>query len=56
MDPRQGDISEAAGLLDRYLHATLAVIDDAGHAIMQQPELFAALFVDWLDRTRPQDE
>lgn len=45
--------TDAAGLLDRYPHATLAVIEDAGHALMhERPELLAALLADWLDRAR----
>jgi pimeloyl-ACP methyl ester carboxylesterase len=44
----------AAELLESYPHATLAVIEDAGHALMhERPELLAALFGDWLDRARP---
>ena len=46
--------SDAAGLLERYPHATLAVVDGAGHALMhERPELLASLVADWLDRTRP---
>jgi pimeloyl-ACP methyl ester carboxylesterase len=46
--------ADATDLLDRYPHATLAVIEDAGHALMhERPELLAALLVDWLDRARP---
>jgi pimeloyl-ACP methyl ester carboxylesterase len=49
--------TDSAELLERYPHATLAVIEDAGHALMhERPELLAALFGDWLDRTRPEDE
>lgn len=45
---------EAAGLLERYPHATLAVVDDAGHALMhERPELLATLLGEWLDRTHP---
>jgi pimeloyl-ACP methyl ester carboxylesterase len=41
----------ATSLLERYPHATLAVIEDAGHALMhERPDLFAALLRDWLDR------
>lgn len=48
--------SDATELLDRYPHATLAVIEGAGHALMhERPELVAALVGDWLDRTRPDD-
>jgi pimeloyl-ACP methyl ester carboxylesterase len=46
--------TDAAELLDRYPHATLAVIEHAGHALMhERPELLAALIGDWLDRTHP---
>ena len=42
---------DAAGLLDRYPGATLAVVEDAGHALMhERPELIAALLGDWLAR------
>jgi pimeloyl-ACP methyl ester carboxylesterase len=48
--------SDATELLDRYPHATLAVIESAGHALMhERPELLTALVRDWLDRTRPDD-
>ncbi|MDQ0663204.1 pimeloyl-ACP methyl ester carboxylesterase [Arthrobacter ulcerisalmonis] len=47
--------ADAAGLLERYPHATLAVIEDAGHALMhERPELLTALLADWLDRARPE--
>jgi len=46
-------VADAAELLERYPHATLAVIEDAGHALMhERPELLAALLGDWLDRAR----
>lgn len=46
---------DAAALCERYPHATLAVVEDAGHALMhERPALFAALLADWLDRARPQ--
>ena len=50
------DIVVADGrVLERYPHATLAVIEDAGHALMhEQPELLAALVSDRLDRARPE--
>ena len=49
--------ADAAELLERYPHATLAVIEDAGHALMhERPELLAALLGDWLDRARPRHE
>lgn len=38
-------------LLQRYPHGTLAVIDDAGHALMhERPDVVGALLRDWLDR------
>ena len=41
----------AAELLERYPNATLAVIEDAGHALMhERPELLATLICDWLRR------
>lgn len=44
--------ADAVGLLDRYPRATLAVIDDVGHALMhEQPTLLGALLGDWLDRS-----
>jgi pimeloyl-ACP methyl ester carboxylesterase len=43
--------ADAADLLDRYPRATLAVVDDAGHALPhERPELLAALLADWLRR------
>jgi pimeloyl-ACP methyl ester carboxylesterase len=43
----------AIGLLDRYPHATLAVVADAGHALPhERPEVLAPLLRDWVDRTR----
>jgi pimeloyl-ACP methyl ester carboxylesterase len=48
---------DAINLLDRYPHATLAVIEDAGHALMhEQPELLATLVADWLDRALIRDD
>jgi pimeloyl-ACP methyl ester carboxylesterase len=48
--------ADAAQLLECYPHAALAVIEDAGHALMhERPELLAALFADWLDRARPEE-
>lgn len=47
--------TDAADLLECYPHATMAVIEDAGHALMhERPELFAALLGDWLDRAGSQ--
>ena len=44
---------DASDLLEPYSHSTLAVIEDAGHALMhERPELFGSLLVDWLDRSR----
>jgi len=41
-------------LLERYPHATLAVIESAGHALMhERPALLQALLGEWLDRIRP---
>lgn len=46
--------TDATDLLERYPHATLAVIEDAGHALIhERPELLAAFVGDWLDRARP---
>ncbi|HKC29829.1 MAG TPA: alpha/beta hydrolase [Jatrophihabitans sp.] len=48
--------TDATDLLERYPHATLAVVEDAGHALIhERPELLAALFGDWLARARPYD-
>jgi pimeloyl-ACP methyl ester carboxylesterase len=47
---------DASDLLEPYPHSTLAVLEDAGHALMhERPELFASLFLDWLDRSRTRD-
>ena len=41
----------AADLVDHYPHASLAVLDDAGHALPhEQPHLLRALVGDWLVR------
>jgi pimeloyl-ACP methyl ester carboxylesterase len=41
----------AADLVDHHPHASLAVIDDAGHALPhEQPELLRALLAEWLTR------
>lgn len=41
----------AIDLVDYYPHASLAVLDDAGHALPhEQPELLRALIVEWLTR------
>jgi len=43
--------TDAADLLETYPRATLAVVDDAGHALPhERPELLAALLGDWLRR------
>jgi pimeloyl-ACP methyl ester carboxylesterase len=48
--------TDAIDLLERYPHATLAVLEDAGHALIhERPELLAGLLGDWLDRARPDD-
>jgi pimeloyl-ACP methyl ester carboxylesterase len=48
--------TDATELLEYYPHATLAVIEDAGHALMhERPKVFAALLDDWLDRASPSD-
>jgi pimeloyl-ACP methyl ester carboxylesterase len=42
----------ATDLLDHYPHASLAVLDDAGHALPhEQPKLLRALLTEWLART-----
>jgi len=41
----------ATDLVDHYPHASVAVIDDAGHALPhEQPELLRAMLVEWLAR------
>jgi pimeloyl-ACP methyl ester carboxylesterase len=41
----------AVDLLDHYPHASLAVLDDAGHALPhEQPELLRILLIEWLQR------
>jgi pimeloyl-ACP methyl ester carboxylesterase len=41
----------ATDLLDHHPHASLAVLDDAGHALPhEQPELLRALLAEWLGR------
>jgi pimeloyl-ACP methyl ester carboxylesterase len=41
----------ATDLVDDYPHASLAVVDDAGHALPhEQPELLRALLAEWLVR------
>ncbi|WP_295658256.1 alpha/beta fold hydrolase [uncultured Nocardioides sp.] len=42
----------AAGLVEHYPHASLAVLDDAGHALPhERPDVLRALVLDWLTRT-----
>jgi len=49
--------ADAVELLERYPHAALAVVEDAGHAVMhERPELLGVLVGDWLDRARPEDK
>ena len=41
----------ATDLVDHYPHASLAVVDDAGHALPhEQPDLLRALLTEWLAR------
>jgi pimeloyl-ACP methyl ester carboxylesterase len=41
----------AIDLFDQYPHASLAVVDDAGHALPhEQPEVLRALLAEWLAR------
>ena len=41
----------AADIVDHYPHASLAVVDDAGHALPhEQPDLLRALIAEWLAR------
>jgi pimeloyl-ACP methyl ester carboxylesterase len=41
----------ATDLVDHYPNASLAVLDDAGHALPhEQPDLLRALLTDWLTR------
>jgi pimeloyl-ACP methyl ester carboxylesterase len=45
--------ADATDLVRRYPRATLAVIEDAGHALMhERPDLLTAFVADWLDRAR----
>ncbi len=47
--------SGAAELIEGYRHATLAVVEDVGHALMhERPGLLAALPGYWLHRARPE--
>lgn len=46
--------TDATELLEHYPRATLAIIEDAGHALMhERPGLVAAFLADWLDRAHP---
>lgn len=48
--------SDAMELIDSYPHATLAVIEDAGHALMhERPDLLAPLLRDWFARAAAAD-
>jgi pimeloyl-ACP methyl ester carboxylesterase len=41
----------AVDLVEVYPHASLAVVDDAGHALPhEQPNVLRALVADWLSR------
>jgi pimeloyl-ACP methyl ester carboxylesterase len=41
----------ASDLIDYYPHASLAVVDNAGHALPhEQPDLLRALLGEWLAR------
>lgn len=43
--------ADAVGLLEHYPRAAVAVVEDAGHALMhERPELLGALVRDWLAR------
>lgn len=49
--------TDATELLDSYPHASLAVVEEAGHALMhERPGVLAAFFGDWLERARPDDQ
>ena len=44
-------VAPAVALVDHYPHASLAVVDDAGHALPhEQPELLRSLLAEWLAR------
>jgi pimeloyl-ACP methyl ester carboxylesterase len=44
--------TDAVDLVERYPRGTVAVVDDAGHALPhERPELLSALLGDWLRRT-----
>ena len=41
----------AIDLIDHYPHASLAVVDDTGHALPhERPDVLRALVREWLDR------
>ena len=43
--------ADAVDLVEQYPRATLAVVDDAGHALVhERPDVFATLLADWLGR------
>ncbi len=53
---RDSTVGHAAAmrLVDRYPRAALAVLEDAGHALLhERPEIVAPLLHDWIDRARP---
>jgi pimeloyl-ACP methyl ester carboxylesterase len=46
--------ADAARLSECYPNASLAVVDDAGHALLhERPDVLATLISDWLYRVRP---
>ncbi len=50
-DDATAGYTHAIDLVKRYPRGTLAIIDDAGHALMhEKPELVGALLGDWLNR------
>ncbi|MFQ1000846.1 alpha/beta hydrolase [Modestobacter sp. SSW1-42] len=45
--------ADTVGLLGRHPHATLAVVDGAGHALLhERPDVVGGLLADWVDRAR----
>ena len=45
--------ASALGLMNAYPRASMTVLDSAGHALpWEQPQLFAALAAEWLDRIK----
>ena len=46
--------ADAMRLLEEYPHATLIVVEDAGHALIhERPEVLGPLLADWLRRAAP---